>query len=110
MFNASAEILNYNKLSWLTNYTKGAISVSYLHDPFAKRISKTVNGIRTWYLWDRSTLLTEYNNSGQQQKRYAYLPGSFTPIQLADANGIYDVFKDHLGAPRLLIDSTKNIV
>ncbi len=108
--NANGETYTYNHINRLTNFTKTGTTASYLYDPFGKRLNKTVNGTTTWFLWDRNKLLTEYNNSGLQQIRYAYLPNSFTPIQVADVNGIYDVFKDHLEAPRLLINSSKSIV
>ncbi|MFK5894611.1 MAG: RHS repeat-associated core domain-containing protein, partial [Pseudomonadota bacterium] len=108
--NSNGEVYNYNKLSELINYTNGSTTVSYKYDPFGKRLNKTVNGVTTWFLWDRSKLLTEYNNSGQQQKRYTYLPDRYTPTQIADSNGIYDVHTDHRDAPMLLTDSAKNIV
>lgn len=32
---------------------------TYLHDPMGRRISKTVDGMTTWFLWDGVQLLAE---------------------------------------------------
>jgi len=108
--NASGETFSFNKLNRLTSYTKSAVTSSYLYDPLGRRINKTVIGDTTWYLWDNDKLIAEYNSSGSQNKRYAYLPDEYTPTQVAESGDIYDVHTDHLGTPRLLTDSVKNIV
>ena len=108
--NSSGEIFNYNKLNRLTSYTKSGATSTYLYDPTGRRINKTVVGNTTWFLWDGESLIAEYNSSGTQGKRYAYLPGEHTPVQVTDAGGIYDVHTDNLGTPRLLTDGAKSIV
>lgn len=105
------EIFSYNKDNRLTSYNDGATVVAtYQYDPMGRRISKTVAGVTTWYLWDQGKLIAEYNGAGTRLKRYAYMPGEFAPTQMADANGIYDIHTDHLQTPKMLTNAAQQIV
>jgi len=108
--NASGELFAYNHLNRILAYVKSGSITSYKYDPQAKRVNKNVNGTQTWYLWDDDKLLAEYNNTGQRQKRYAYLPGKYAPTQVEDSKGSYTSFSDHLDTPKLLINSGNTIV
>ncbi|TCK18882.1 RHS repeat-associated protein [Thiogranum longum] len=109
---SSGEVFNYDHDNRLAGYSNpgNSTTASYQYDPQGRRINKTVNGITTWYLWDRTSLMMEYSNIGSQQTRYAYLPNQFTPIQMQDANGIYDVHSDNLDTPKFLTNSSKQTV
>ncbi|MBI3187591.1 MAG: hypothetical protein HYZ31_07005, partial [Gammaproteobacteria bacterium] len=104
------EIFGYNHNNQLTSYSKTGTTASYVYDAAARRINKTVNGTATWYLWDGSKLLAEYNSSGTRTKRYAYLPNNFAPVQMADSTGTYNVLSNHLQTPILLTNSSNQIV
>jgi YD repeat-containing protein len=104
---AGGEVFAYNHDNRLINYSSGGTLASYQYDPAGRRISKTVNGITTWYLWDDTSLLAEYNSSGSQTKRYAYLPGRYAPAQMVIGSSIYDVLSDHLDTPKRLTDGLK---
>ena len=54
--------------------------------------------------------MAEYSSTGSQLKRYAYLPDQYAPIQMQDANGIYDVHSDHLDTPKFLTNAAKQVV
>ena len=103
-------VFTYTNENRLDTYTKGVTTASYTYDPMGRRIKKTVNGVTTWYLWDGTNLLSEYDGSGNRAKRYAYLPEGYAPIQVEDAGGLYNVHSDHLDTPKLLTDSSQNIV
>ncbi|MEE8056325.1 MAG: RHS repeat-associated core domain-containing protein [Pseudomonadales bacterium] len=66
--------------------------------------------MKTFYLWDESKIIVEYNNSGARTKRYAYLSYGLSPIQVADSNDIYSVHQDQLMTPRVLTNSTQTVV
>lgn len=100
----------HNAKNRLTQFSKGTTTATYLHDSFGRRIRKTVNGTTTWFAWDGPKLLAEYDSTGTRTMRYAYLPGSYAPTQIEDANGTYYVHSDHLQAPRLLTDSSAQVV
>ena len=63
----------HNKDNRLTQYNKGSTTASYQYDPFGRRISKTVDGTTTWFVWDGSQLLAEYDTNGVRQNHYSYL-------------------------------------
>jgi RHS repeat-associated protein len=92
-----------------TGYTKQTSSATYLYDANGRRIRKQVDGATVWYLWDGTSLLSEYDAAGTRTKRYAYLTGDQSPIQLQDANGTYYLHTDGL-APRLLTNSAAVVV
>jgi RHS repeat-associated protein len=91
--------------SRLAGYAGGSITASYLYDSVGHRIRKTVNGTTTWFLWDGTSLLAEYDASGNRTMRYGYLPGAFVAVQVQDANGTYYVHSDAMQAPRVLTNS-----
>jgi len=109
---STGETFSYNHDSRLTGYSNPGTSTtaSYRYDPQGRRVNKTVNGTTTWYLWEGTNLMAEYSSTGSQQKRYAYLPDQYAPIQMQDANGIYDVHSDHLGTPKFLTNASKQVV
>jgi RHS repeat-associated protein len=94
----------------LTQFTKGAISASYLYDPMGRRIRKSVNGTNVWFVWDQTALLAEYDAGGNRSQRYAYLPGSLSPAQIEDANGVYFAHGSNIDAPLLLTNSSAAVV
>ena len=103
-------VFSYNKDDRLEQYINGGITASYKYDPFGERISKTVNGLTTWYLWDEEELLAEFDEVGTRTKRYAYLPDSYQAAQKEDGNGIYNVHSDHMKAPRFLTNDVQQEV
>ena len=109
---STGETFSYNHDNRLTSYSNPGTSTSanYQYGPGGRRISKTVNGTTTWYLWDGTNLMVEYSSAGNQLQRYAYLPGTYAPVQMQDANGIYDVHSDHLDTPGFLTNNSKQIV
>jgi RHS repeat-associated protein len=100
----------YDARNRLVAYSKASTNASYLQEPRGRRIRKTVNGTATWFLWDGNRLLAEYSAAGVRQQRYAYLGSDYAPIQMEDANGTYFVTADHLDTPRLVTDSTSQVV
>ena len=106
---AVTETFTWDGNQRLTGWTDGVDTASYDYDPFGRRIRKTVNGTKTWYLWDGDQLIAEYDDSGNREVRYAYA-GGFAPAQVAYSPGggaetVYDVHTDHLDSPRMLTDT-----
>lgn len=101
--------MTYDARQRLVQVAKAGTTSNYLHDPFGRRIRKQVAGASTWFLWDGSVLLAEFDGAGARTKRYAYLNG-VAPTQVEDANGTYYAHADQLGTPRLLTNSAGQIV
>jgi len=100
-------IFVYDKDNRVVQYTKSGTVAAYQYDPQGRRIMKTLNGVTTWYLWDRTSVVAEYNSTGSRARRYAYLPDTFVPTQMEDSNGVYDVHMDGLQTPRFLTDASE---
>lgn len=98
----------------MTQYSKGEVNASYAYAPDNLRIKKTVNendtSTTTWFLYEGSRLMAEYDGNGTRTKRYAYLPESHLAAQMQDANGTYEVHGDHLQTPRQLTNSSGTVV
>ncbi len=99
-----------NRLTTFTDFNSAVNNATYHYDPFGRRISKTVNGIKTFFVWDDTKIIAEYDGSGSRAKRYAYFPDDLTPIQMEDSNGIYNAHYDHLKTPKFLTDGSQNVV
>lgn len=88
----------------------------YEYDPFGRRISKTVNGETTYYLYSSEGLIAELNQNGQMRVAYGWKPDSAwgsSPLwqanlkdgqTLKNANYHY-LITDHLATPQLAINS-----
>jgi RHS repeat-associated protein len=107
---AAGEVLTYDHQNRLSGYTNGTTTTGYAYDPFGRRIKKTVGTTTTWYVWDGSQLIGEYNQTGTRIKRYAYLPGQYAPVQMAEGGSVYTVHSDHLQTPRVVTDSAQGVV
>jgi RHS repeat-associated protein len=94
----------------LASISQGTSTTTYQYDPYGRRISKTVDGETTWFVWDNeSRLLAEYSedsstSTAELTQLYSYVPGEYAPSQVTDSNGNYQVVSDHLGTPKLLVD------
>jgi RHS repeat-associated protein len=101
-----------NRMRGYTNAATSA-SASYLHDPFARRMKKSVNGTATWFVWDGDQLLAQFDGSGDRDRRYAYT-GGFAPAEQAVVAGsgedVQAVHADHLDTPRGLSGGSADAV
>jgi RHS repeat-associated protein len=102
--------LTHDARQRLTQLVKSGTTTTYLQDTFGRRIRKVVGAQTTWFLWDGTRLLAEYDAAGTRTKRYAYLGDSFSPAQMQDTSGTYYVHADHLDAPRTATNTSGAIV
>ena len=96
------------------------IVATYQYDPFGRRLSKTVAGVTTYYLYGNQGLIAEYNAQGQEVTSYGYRPDSTwgtNPVFLKTgtldnptAKNYYYYHNDHLGTPYKLTDNTGYVV
>jgi RHS repeat-associated protein len=109
------ETFEHDASNRMQGYTNAATSTgaSYLHDPSARRMKKSVNGTATWFLWDGDRLLAQFDASGDRQRRYTYTRG-YTPAEQAVATGsteaVQHLHADHLDTPRSLSSSSATVV
>jgi RHS repeat-associated protein len=101
--------LTYDARQRLVQLVKAGTTSSYVHDPMGRRIRKIVGSQTTWFLWDGTQLLAEYDGSGSRIKRYAYLADG-DRAQLQDVNGTYYIHADRLGTPRLITNAGAQVI
>jgi RHS repeat-associated protein len=88
--------LTYDAENRLTTATRAtpAKSASYRYDGIDRRYTKTVDGVRTDYLWSGQNIVAEYAvpnpatpGSQSLQRRYVHGPGIDEPIAMLQYNG-----------------------
>ena len=89
------------------------VHVRYRYDTFGRRISKTVDGKSTVFIWHGDTLIAE--SSAEHYRSYLYEPGTFRPLVMLDGKGPakarpYYYQLDHLGTPQELTDTRGQVV
>jgi RHS repeat-associated protein len=98
--------------------------VLYQYDGFGRRISKTINGVVTKYVYDREDILFELDENNQIKARYTHGPGipalpagRDEPISVdrdTDGNGTlettYYYHYDGLGSVTAITDSAGTVV
>lgn len=109
---------HYNAAERLSKVSNDAGELArYEYDPFGRRISKTVNGETTYYIYSSEGLIAELDQSGKMLLAYGWMPGSdwgTKPLWQANLhenqtlkNASYHyLITDHLGTPQLAVNST----
>jgi RHS repeat-associated protein len=92
--------------------TAGGEEVALAYDPLGRRVSKTVGGRTTAWVWDGDVVLHELSTGGEaaadggtpQLVTWIFEPDRFAPAARLGAEGIHSVVTDHLGTPLCLLD------
>ncbi|GAL03665.1 wall-associated protein precursor [Photobacterium aphoticum] len=88
--------------------------IAFDYDPLDRRISKTVDGVTTYYLYGAMGLLAEYDQQGNLLRSYGYRPDAVAgdiPLFMHTADGAYYYYHaDPQGQPAVLTDRTGQIV
>ncbi|MGE9657748.1 cytidine deaminase-like fold-containing protein [Snodgrassella alvi] len=107
----------YDHINQLISIQDGEIEKAhYQYDPFGRRISKTVNGETTYYLYSDEGLLAEFDHNGKMQIAYGWMPDTVwgtSPLWQAGLsneqtlkNADYNfLITDYLGTPQLAVNS-----
>lgn len=70
----TTETFTHDADNRLIGYTDGSTLASYEYDPFGRRISKNVDGVITYYIWQGNLLQAEVDAHGDILKNYHFLP------------------------------------
>lgn len=105
----------YNHDNRLTEVKDGSGNTlaSYQYDPFGRRVSKTVNGIMTYYFYAQEGLVAEIDNAGSIQAQYGYRPhGTWGTnplfIKQSGYTGYYQ--NDQLGTPQQVVTASGQVI
>jgi RHS repeat-associated protein len=86
---------------------------SYSYDPYGRRISKDVAGIKTWFFYADEGLIAQTNTTGIVTKTYGYRPDSTwssDPVYIKEDANTYYFQNDHLGTSQKLVTNTGSVV
>ncbi len=101
-----------NRLTEVKNHANATVA-RYQYDPFGRRISKEVSGVKTYFMYTDRGLAAEYTATGQLIRGYGYKPyGHWTTDPLYQKTGgkYYFYQNDHLGTPQKLTGTNGAIV
>ncbi|MCP4043056.1 MAG: hypothetical protein GY731_14060, partial [Gammaproteobacteria bacterium] len=109
----SVTTFQYNLENRLSEVNTGSTAASYYYDPAGRRLSKVVNGVRTWYHYSDEGLVAEFDDQGNLLRSYGWYPDGVwntDPLLLSEADKHYFYHNDHLDTPQQLTDLQGNIV
>jgi RHS repeat-associated protein len=80
--------------------------ISYILDPENNRIGKKINGVLvSAFLYEGASIVAQLDGNNQLVTQFIYGSGSNTPDYMVTGGATYQIFTDHLGSPRLVVDS-----
>ena len=99
----------YDAENRLTSASTSGTTATYEYDPLGRRSAKVVNGLRTEFLYDGTSVILEYDGSGAILRRYVYGPGIDERLFYYDGattaeTDRYAIHTDHLGSTIALTD------
>jgi RHS repeat-associated protein len=102
-------LYTYDPLSSLRNVTlPDGTQIDYVIDGQNRRVGKQVNGVLTqgWLYADQLRIVAELDGASNVVSRFVYGSKVNVPDYMT-RNGItYRILSDHLGSPRLVVDTT----
>ncbi len=89
-----------------------ATTIDYIIDGRNRRIGKKVNGVLTQgFLYkDQLNPIAELDGAGNVVSRFVYGSKGNVPDYMIKGGATYRIISDHLGSPRLVVDSTGAVV
>ncbi len=100
----------YNSQNQLISAATPSHTISYEYDAVGKRISKTVDGQKTVYVYDGPQVIAELNDSGTLLRKYVYGPKIDEPVVMVSGSDKYFYLSDALGSITALADKAGNVV
>jgi len=79
--------------------------VTMTYDPLGRRVSKSMGGIETRWIWSGNTVLHELK-TGQPNITWYHEPDGLAPLAKSVGDQTYSIVADHLGTPTAMYDDT----
>jgi RHS repeat-associated protein len=80
--------------------------ITYVLDAEGNRVGRSVNGALTGFLYDGGNLVAELDANNQLVSQFIYGSDNTSPDYMVAGGTAYRIFSDHLGSPRLVINSS----
>ncbi len=86
--------------------------LDYVIDGRSRRIGKTVNGVlvQGWLYRGGLTPVAELDGAGNLVARFVYGSNPLVPDYVVKGTATYRILTDHLGSPRLVVDTATGVV
>ena len=103
---------HYDALGNLTAVTlPNGTAINYIIDADNNRVGKKVNGVVTaGFLYDGARLVAQLNVNNQVVSQFVYGSRSGAPDYMIAGGVTYRIFSDHLGSPRLVVNSATGAI
>ena len=95
----------YDAENRLIQASTGSGTVTYTYDPLGRRLSKTVNGVATRFLYDGDEVIAETDSGATITAKYIFGPGLDEPLRMEKAGNSYYYHFDGLGSVAGLTDA-----
>jgi RHS repeat-associated protein len=103
---------NYDALGNLQSVSMPGRMVEYLIDGQNRRVGKKVDGVfqRAWLYGDQLRVVGELDATGAVVSRFVYATRPNSPDYMVRGSVVYRFVTDHLGSPRLVINTADGTV
>ena len=99
----------YDYENRMVSVTTPSHTASYAHNPLGKRLSKTVDGAVTYYMYDNEDIIAEYGSTGTLTAEYYHGQRIDEPIAMIRGTSRYYYTFDGLGSVCNLIGSIDGV-
>lgn len=112
--NGEVQILIYDFDNRLVEIRRedNSLIAGYSYDPFGRRLSKTVDGLTTYFYYNEQGLIGEYDSTGAPIQLYGYAPEGLwgtDPVFTRVGAEYHYYLNDHLGTPQKLVDTSGSV-
>jgi RHS repeat-associated protein len=104
---------DYDALGHLVGVTlPGGDEIGYLLDGLGRRVGQRLNGVLVagWLYDERGRVVAELDGNNVLASRFVYGSRSHVPDYMVRGGVTYRIISNHLGSPRLVVDSAANTV
>ncbi|MBI3893646.1 MAG: RHS repeat protein [Candidatus Wallbacteria bacterium] len=84
--------------------------VRYAYDGFDRRVSKSVDGVVTRFVYDRFDRIADYDASGTLLARYVFGTQADTPIAMIRGGQAFFYVRDHVNSVRRVLSAAGSVV
>ncbi len=122
-YSANGELVSRTAASQTTTYSYDVlgnltavhlpttVNISYVVDSWNRRVGKLVNGVlQNGFLYDSDQLVAQLDGSNQIVSQFVYGTGGTSPDVMIRGGVTYRIFSDHLGSPRLVVNSSTGAI
>jgi RHS repeat-associated protein len=105
---AQVTTYQYDVLGNLVSVTlPGGTQLTYFIDAENNRVGKKINGVLVeGFLYDGNNVVAQLNTNNQIVSQFVYGSSAGSPDYMITGAITYRIFSDHLGSPRLVVDTS----